>query len=180
VDESSLNQLYRKMWQLDRVRTELLKKPVSRIDLYNIIEITFNRFSIFFNTGVPTLSSGAERKRGRHQLLTKQGLMKIRTRALRKGVWFKALSRIERSILDLTIRCVERIRSEALMKTVVTILDKLLETLEEEYLKRVERIGREIAEKISEIAWRWGNPHALTWEYDLRFVKFLGVNATNI
>jgi len=106
--------------------------------------------------------------------------MKVRTRALRKGVWFKALSRVERSIVDLTIRCVERIRSDALMKAVVGILDKLLETLEEEYLKRVERIGREIAEKICEIAWGWGNPHAWTWKYDLRFVKFLGVNATNI
>jgi len=65
------------------------------------------------------------------------------------------------------------------MKTIVSILDKLLETLEEEYLKRVERIGREIAEKICEIACRWGNPHAWTWKYDLRFVKFLGINAMN-
>jgi hypothetical protein len=65
------------------------------------------------------------------------------------------------------------------MKTVVAILDKLLETLEEDYLKRVERIGREIAEKICEIAGRWGNPDAWTWKYDLRFIKFLGVNATN-
>jgi len=117
--------------------------------------------------------------RGRRHLLTKQGLVKIKTRALRKGVWFKALSRIERSIVDLTIRCVERVRSDVLMKTVVAILDKLLETLEEDYLNRVERLGREIAEKICEIAWRWGNPHAWTWKYDLRFVKFLGVNATN-
>jgi len=131
---------------------------------------------------VPTLRGGSHREegvRGRRHLLTKQGLVKIKTRALRKGVWFKALSRIERSIVDLTIRCVERVRSDVLMKTVVAILDKLLETLEEDYLNRVERLGREIAEKICEIAWRWGNPHAWTWKYDLRFVKFLGVNATN-
>ena len=112
-------------------------------------------------------------------MVTRQGLMKVRTRALRKGVWFKTLTRIERSIVDLTIRCVERVHSAVLLKTVVAILDKLLETLEEEYLKRVERIGREIAEKICEIAWQWGNPHAWTWKYDLRFVKLLGVNATN-
>ena len=105
--------------------------------------------------------------------------MKIKTRALRKGVWFKALSRIERSIVDLTIRCVERVRSDVLMRTVVAILDKLLETLEEEYLKRVERIGREIAEKICEIASRWGNPHAWAWKYDLSFIRYLGANAVN-
>lgn len=112
-------------------------------------------------------------------MLTIQGLMKVRTRALRRGVWFKALSRIERSIVELTIRCVEKIHSDVLMKAVVTILDRLLETLEEDYLKRVERVGREIVEKICEIARLWGNPHAWTWKYDLRFVKFLGVNATN-
>ena len=105
--------------------------------------------------------------------------MKVKARALRKGVWFKSLSRIERSIVDLTIRCVERVRSDLLMKTVVAILDKLLETLEEDYLKRVERIGREIAQKICEIAGRWGNPHASLWKYDQNFVKFLGVTATD-
>jgi len=112
-------------------------------------------------------------------LLTRQGLMKIRARALRKGVWFKALSRVERSIVDLTIRCVESIHSDFLMKTVVAILDKLLGTLEEDYLKRVERLGREIAEKICEIAVGWGNPYASIWKYDLSFIRFLGVNAVS-
>jgi len=147
-----------------------------RTYLCKIIEITFNRFPVVLNIASPSESIVRERK-GR--LLSRQGLMKIRTRALRKGVWFEALSRIERSIIDLTIRCVDQVHSNVLMKTVVAILDKLLETLEEDYLKRVERVGREIAEKICEIAWLWGNPQAWTWKYDLRFVKFLGTNAMN-
>jgi len=112
-------------------------------------------------------------------LLSRQSLLKVRTRALRKGIWFKTLSRIERSIVDLTIRCVEKIHSNVLMKTVVAILDKLLQTMEEDYLKRVESLGREIAQKICEIASKWGNPQAWTWKYDLKFIKYLGVNATN-
>ena len=112
-------------------------------------------------------------------MLSRQGLTKIKARALRRKVWFKALSRVERGIIDLTIRCVERIRSHALMKTVLAIIDKLLRTLEESYLKKVERAGREIARKICEIAWKWGNSHALTWKYDINFVRFLGVNALN-
>ncbi len=112
-------------------------------------------------------------------MLNRQGLMKIKVRALRRKVWFKALSRVERGIIDLTIRCVERIRSHALMKTVLAIVDKLLRTLEEGYLKRVERIGREIAQKICEIACKWGNLHALIWKYDVNFVRFLGVNTLN-
>jgi len=117
--------------------------------------------------------------RGRRDLLTSQGLMKIKTNALRRKVWFKALSRVERSIIDLTIRCVEIVRSNALIKTLLTILDKLLKTLEEDYLKKMETIGREIAERICEIASKWGNPHAWLWKYDLRFVRFLGVNTVN-
>lgn len=105
--------------------------------------------------------------------------MKIRTRALRKGVWFKSLSRVERSIVDLTIRCVDRVHSNVLRRTVVAILDKLLETLEEEYLKRVERLGQEIAQKICEIAVQWGNPHARLWKHDSSFIKFLGITASN-
>jgi len=112
-------------------------------------------------------------------VLNRQGLVKIKVRALRRKVWFKALSRVERGIIDLTIRCVERIRSYALMKTVLAIVDKLLRTLEEGYLKRVERIGRELAQKICEIACKWGNLHASVWKYDVNFVKFLGVNALN-
>lgn len=112
-------------------------------------------------------------------MLTSQGLLKIKTNALRRKVWFKALSRVERSIIDLTIRCVERVRSNALIKTLLTILDKLLKTLEEDYLKKVETIGREIAERICEIASKWGNPHAWLWKYDLRFVRFLGINTVN-
>jgi len=105
--------------------------------------------------------------------------MKIKTKALRRKVWFKALSRVERSIIDLTIRCVERVNSSTLMKTILTILDKILKTLEEEYLQKVETIGREMAQKICEIASKWGNPYAWTWKYDLKFVRFLGVNTIN-
>lgn len=65
------------------------------------------------------------------------------------------------------------------MKTVLAIVDKLLRTLEESYLKKVERAGREIAQKICEIAGKWGNLHALIWKYDVNFVRFLGVNALN-
>jgi hypothetical protein len=105
--------------------------------------------------------------------------VKIKVRALRRKVWFKALSRVERGVIDLTIRCVEQIRSHALMKLILAIVDKLLRTLEENYLTKVERAGREIAEKICELARKWGNLRALLWKYDLDFVRFLGMNAVN-
>jgi len=150
---------------------------VSRIELYNTVEVTFNRFCITFNIGAPTIRKGSQRRRGRSHVLTKQGLIKVKTRALRKGVWFKALSRIERSIVDLTIRCVEIIRSHKLAETVSGIINKILEALGSNFLKTVERIGTEIVEGICQIAEEWGNEDSSAWKYEVGFVRFLGMNA---
>jgi hypothetical protein len=105
--------------------------------------------------------------------------MKIKVRALRQKIWFKALSRVERGLIDLTIRCVERIRSHTLMKAVLAVVDKLLKTLDEEFLQKAERLGRKIVEKVSFVALNWGNRNALMWKWDLDFVRFLGVIVVN-
>jgi hypothetical protein len=113
------------------------------------------------------------------QLLTRQGLIKARVRAVRQRVWFKALSRVERSILDLTIRCVERVRSRILARIVSNILAKILKTLEPSFLEAAMRIGREIADEVCGIAEKWGNSFASRWKRDLGFARFLGVTAVN-
>jgi len=105
--------------------------------------------------------------------------MKIRSRALRTRVWFRALSKVERAIVDLTIKCVERIRSNVLVRIISTIISKLLESLGEDFMKRAERIGRKITEKLCILGERWRNKAYSTWKYDKCFVKFLGVNALN-
>jgi len=112
-------------------------------------------------------------------LLTRQGLTRIKTRALRRRVWFKATSRLERGIVDLTIRCVERIRSSVLAGILSEIVRKILRTLENGFLKTVNRVGGTIAEKVCGIAERWGNENASTWRHDLGFIRFLGINAVN-
>ena len=112
-------------------------------------------------------------------MLTRQGLIKTRTRAVRQKVWFKALSRVERSILDLTIRCVEKVRSRILARIVTDILAKILKTLEPSFLEAAMRIGREIADEVCGIAEKWGNMHASRWKHDLSFACFLGVTVVN-
>jgi len=105
--------------------------------------------------------------------------MKIRLRALRTRVWFKALSKVERAIVDLTIKCIERIRSNVLARIISTIVSKLLESLEEGFMKRAERIGCKIAERLCTLSERWGNKSCSTWKRDKCFVQFLGVNTLN-
>jgi len=112
-------------------------------------------------------------------LITRQGLIKIKVRALRRRIWYKALSRVERAIVDLTIHCVERIRSHCLEETLYNIVNKILKTLGPEFSEKAEKIGRKIAEKIGSLASEWGNLTASNWMHDLNFIRFLGTNALN-
>ncbi|MDH5462163.1 MAG: hypothetical protein OEZ29_04140 [Candidatus Bathyarchaeota archaeon] len=112
-------------------------------------------------------------------LLTRQGLMKARTRAVRQRIWFKALSKVERGIVDLTIRCIERVRSRILNRIVSNIIAKILKNLKPSFLETVTKVGREIAHEICEIALKWGNLRASSWRHDSDFIQFLGVTAIN-
>jgi len=105
--------------------------------------------------------------------------MKIKARALRHKMWFKTLSRAERAIIDLTVKCVERVRSPILAAIVSSIVGKVLKILESRFLQTVNRIGSAIAEKVCGIAERWGNEDASSWKHDSSFIRVLGINAVN-
>lgn len=103
----------------------------------------------------------------------------MKSRALRKKVWFKVLSRVERAIVDLTIKWVEKVRSNVLSRTLSMIASKLLGYLEEEFMTRSESVGCQIAERLCTVGERWGNGACASWKYDRFFIRFLGVNAVN-
>ena len=105
--------------------------------------------------------------------------MKARTRAVRQRIWFKALSKVERGILDLTIRCIERVRSRILNRMISDIVAKILKNLKPSFLETATKVGREIAYEICEIALKWGNLRASSWRHDSDFIQFLGVTAVN-
>src|SRR2546425_10666661 len=60
-----------------------------------------------------------------HSQLSKNSLLHLKTKALRNRVRFRVLSRIERSLLDLTIGWVDNVRSAKLAETLGRILTKL-------------------------------------------------------
>jgi len=105
--------------------------------------------------------------------------MKLKSRALRNGTWYRTLSRMERAIIDLTIKCVEKIRSRILAQTISLIIRKILKTLKEDFMTEAEKVGREIVEKLSTVAQNWGKKTYSLWKRDKGFIKFLGVNALN-
>lgn len=112
-------------------------------------------------------------------MLNRQSLVQIKTRALRQRIWFKTLSRVERGIVDLTIKCVDTVRSSTLAGLISTIVSKMLRLLGGSFMKRAETAGHKIAGELCALGASWGNEACPTWKRDKRFIRFLGVNALN-
>jgi hypothetical protein len=96
--------------------------------------------------------------------------------ALRRGVWFKALNRVERGIIDLTVKYINNIKSTTLAKVLTAIVVKLQTMTESMIDKLVRTIGLPLARKISNIAVSWGNRLAPMWANDPGFARFLIIN----
>ena len=94
-------------------------------------------------------------------------------------MWFRVLTKLERGIVDLTIRCVDRVRSTDLALIISRIVCKVLKNSRSGFLGRVEKVGRDLAERISRIAVGWGCALVSEWKRNPGFVRFLGVNAIN-
>ena len=103
-------------------------------------------------------------------------LTEAKKSALRRGVWFRSLNRVERGIIDLTVRYVDNIKSTKLAKVVTAIIEKLQTTMESMVDKLVRTIGLPLARKISNIAVSWGNHLASKWAEDRAFARFLVIN----
>lgn len=99
--------------------------------------------------------------------------------ALRQGTWFKTLSRLERGIIDLTVKYVENVKSQKLAKIVTAIITKLQSAMETAADRFVRTIGLPLARKNSNIAVSWGNLSASEWAENRTYAQFLTLNALN-
>jgi hypothetical protein len=102
-------------------------------------------------------------------------LLKLKKKAMRAGVWFRALPRIDRAIVDLTIKVAENVRSSNLAKSLFAVVDRLEGLLEGSKLRSLRLIGRPLAEKMSLIGQKLGNDSAKIWASDSSFALFLAV-----
>jgi hypothetical protein len=111
--------------------------------------------------------------------LDKSQLLKLKLKAMRAGVWFKALPRIDRVLVDLTIKVAGKVRSFTLAKNIIAVIRKLESTMESRFLRAVKEIGFPIARKLCLIAQKWGNVAAKDWGSDLGFAKYLAAMSFN-
>ena len=111
--------------------------------------------------------------------LNRTQLVKLRLKAIRAGVWFRALPRIDRVLVDLTIRVASSIRSVTLAKNILAVTRKLEGLLESRLLRAFRGVAHQLAQKLSVIAQKWGNTSAKIWASDVSFVNFLAVMHIN-
>ncbi|TLY11596.1 MAG: hypothetical protein E6K85_01155 [Thaumarchaeota archaeon] len=102
-------------------------------------------------------------------------LSALRTKALRSGVWFTSLSHEDRVLVSMISRHIKIVKSATLATVMARIMGKVLYAFQNlSYLSRIERIGRPIAQIMSEKAYSMGNKDALEWAHDLNYVRYLG------
>jgi hypothetical protein len=106
-------------------------------------------------------------------------LKKLRVKAIRAGVWFRVLPRIDRVLIDLTIKVTANIRSSSLAKCIATVVGKLEELTESTTLKEFRQFGLSLARQISDLAQKLGYAAAKVWANDVSFAAFLTVMQTN-
>jgi hypothetical protein len=116
---------------------------------------------------------------GSNGLLVRSEIVRIKVRAVRRGVWFRILTRTERACMDLAVVVVERVRSSLLRKVLSSVLEKLEAALESPVQRLVREVGVSLALKLSEIAVKWGYRSAVRWVNDAGFARFLAVSRLN-
>jgi hypothetical protein len=107
------------------------------------------------------------------------GLVALKTRCRRRGLWYRVLNRLERAQIDLTLRVVQRVRSPGLARVLAAIAAKLEAALESRVARLTESVGVRLARRLSITAQRWGNTSAASWAHDTGFARFLAVTSMN-
>ena len=95
-------------------------------------------------------------------------------KAIRSGLYFRKLSRIERGILELTARYVPKIKSLELGNVVARILAKLVTVLGFKFFASVETLGRQMVTNILKVAKIWKVRDISSWD-NKKFVTYWGL-----
>jgi len=123
---------------------------------------------------------GAKSKKITSNFIDKAQLVKLRLKAMRAGAWFRGLRRIDRVLIDLTIKVARyNIRSVALVKNILAVMEKLEGLLESSLSRVIREVSFPLAQKVSSLAQKWGNTSAKEWPSDSSFVTFLAVLSIN-
>jgi hypothetical protein len=111
--------------------------------------------------------------------LERARLVKLKVKAMRSGVWFRALPRIDRVLFDLTIKVARHVHSSILANRILSITGKLEAFLESKLARAIRDIGFPLARKLSLLAQKWGNEDAKEWAKEAGFAQYLAIMKFN-
>jgi len=106
-------------------------------------------------------------------MFTGQFLSRVRSKAIRRGVWFRALDTLERGILTLASHVVDRVESVVLGVEIVKILKKLNDAMKSEFTKWMEQYGFIKVKKLAAQAMEWGNRDAIQWISEVSYIEYV-------
>ena len=115
----------------------------------------------------------------RSGFLKRAELLRLKLKAMRSGAWFRGLSRLDRVLVDLTIRVASSVRSFILARNILAVVRKLEGIMESKFVRAVREVGVPLARKLGSIAQEWGNRGAKDWGSDRRFAAFLAAVSFN-
>lgn len=108
------------------------------------------------------------------RFVEKISLVKLRLKAMRRGVWYRALNRIDRVLVDLTIKVTKTaVKSASLLNQLRSVTTKIENLLENKLSRETRTYGLPQARKLACIAQNWGNKNARAWSSDYAFAQFL-------
>ena len=114
------------------------------------------------------------------RVLDRKQLVKLKMKAMRSGVWFRALQSIDRVLIDLTIRVANSVRNVKLVKSILTVSRKLESALESRFSRVVREVGLPLAQQLSLASQKLGNASAKSWAYDRSFAVYLAAMHLNV
>jgi hypothetical protein len=103
----------------------------------------------------------------------------LKHRAIRSGLWFSALGRIDRVLVDVTLSVAKSVRSVILARALYSVMKKLESAFQNRIWNVVHNTGFLLAHKLSTLAQNWGNCYAQKWAFDESFAKFLAIMHMN-
>ena len=106
-------------------------------------------------------------------MFTRGFLSELRLKAVRRRVLFHALDEVERGILYLCTRVVDKVSSPVLGVQLVGIVSKLLEAFKGEFTKHIESYGYKRIVQIVNQAITMGYEMAYRWLSDMKFIRYL-------
>jgi hypothetical protein len=81
--------------------------------------------------------------------------------------------------MELTRKVVAKVRSRLVTNLLICIVEKLLKATRNKVASVMMGIALEIGQKLSQIAYEWGNLSAVEWVKNLGFLQYLAIMYLN-